>query len=64
MRRKKVLNVILKLNFGVHPGPVVRCANERQEKKELLKSNRAQQSFQSVKAFRSVRRLQEYMAGK
>ena len=64
MRRKKLLQVILKLDFRMHFGPVVPCPHERQEKQQVLQSNGAQQSFQCIKAFRGVRRLQEYVTGK
>src|ERR1700688_5102216 len=64
MRRKKLLDVILKLDFRMDLGPVVRCPNERQEKQQVLKSSGAEQSFQCIKAFWGVRCLQEYVAGK
>jgi hypothetical protein len=41
MRRKKLLDVILKLDFRMDPGPVVCCPNENQEKQQVLKSNSA-----------------------
>jgi hypothetical protein len=41
MGRKKLLDVILELDFRMNPGPVVRCSNERQEKQQVLKSNGA-----------------------
>jgi hypothetical protein len=39
MRRKKLLDIILKLDFRMDPGPVVCCPNEHYEKQEVLKSN-------------------------
>jgi hypothetical protein len=64
MRREQLLDVVLKLDFRMDPGPVVRCPNERQEKQQVLKANGAQQSFQGIEAYRGVRRLQKYMTGK
>ena len=64
MRGKKLLDIILKLDFRMDPGPVVCCPNENQEKQQVLKSNSAEQSFQCIEALRGVRRLQEYMTGK
>jgi len=59
---QKLLNIVLKLNFWVDSGPVVGCPNESQEKQQVLKSHRTQQSLERVDANRPIRGLQEDMA--
>ena len=39
MGRKKLFNVILKLDFRMNLGPIVRCPNECQQQQQLLKSD-------------------------
>ena len=50
VRRKKLFNVILKLDFRMDLGPIVCCPNERQEQQQVLKSHCTQQSFQGIEA--------------
>jgi|SRR5580704_2337045 hypothetical protein len=63
MRCEKLLDVVFKLDFRMDPRPIVSCPNKCQEKQQVLKSDRAKQSFKCIKAFRGVRRLQKHMGG-
>src|SRR5580693_869698 len=60
---EKLLDVIFKLDFGMHSGPIMRGADEGQEKQSVLETDGAEQPIERVERFGSVGRLQENVAG-
>src|SRR5580693_8251321 len=59
---EKLLDVIFKLDFGMHSGPIMRGADEGQEKQSVLETDGAEQPIERVERFGSVGRLQENVA--